>query len=105
MAAEHPEAILGLPGIQISPGESPAATGILTRAINPTGAQHRPHRHRWPVDHQHIQEGPAQGIQRRHRTAAEPGQLIGAQLPVLNRLGLDPGALTTLRLWPCHWWR
>lgn len=64
MAAEHPEAILGLPGIQISPGESPAATGILTRAINPTGAQHRPHRHRWPVDHQHIQEGPAQGIKR-----------------------------------------
>jgi hypothetical protein len=44
-------------------------------------------------------------MQRRHRTAAEPGQLIGAQLPVLNRLGLDPGALTALRLWLCHWWR
>jgi hypothetical protein len=24
---------------------------------------------------------------------------------VLNSLGLDPGVLTALRLWPCHWWR
>ncbi len=64
MAAEHPEAILGLPGIQSTPGESTAATGILTRAINPTGAQHRPHPHRWPMDHRHIQEEPAQGIER-----------------------------------------
>ena len=102
MASEHPEAILGLPEIERTPGESPAA---LTRAINPTGTQHRPYRHRWPIDHRNIQEGPAQGMQRRHRTAAEPGQLIGAQLPVLNRLGLDPGALTALRLWLCHWWR
>jgi hypothetical protein len=47
MAAEHPEAILGLPGIQITPGESTAATGILTRAINPTGAQLRLNRHRF----------------------------------------------------------
>ena len=64
MAAEHPEAILGLPGIQSTPGESTAATGILTRAINPTGAQLRLNRHRWPMNHWHIQEGPAQGIGR-----------------------------------------
>ncbi len=97
MAAEHPEGILGLPGIQGPPSGSPVATGILAKAISPTGSEHRPYRHRWPVDHRRIQEGPAQGIERLqpgpgaamgqvhrphpgeeerpHRTAAEPGQL------------------------------
>jgi hypothetical protein len=28
---------------RLTPGESPAAPGILARAINPTGADHRPH--------------------------------------------------------------
>jgi hypothetical protein len=67
------------------------------------------------VDHRRIQEGPAQRIkglqpgpgtamgqmhrphpgetQRINRTAADPGQLIRRKLPVLHRLGLDPGAL------------
>ena len=41
MAAEHPEGILGLSGIQGSPGESPAAPGILANLINPAGAERR----------------------------------------------------------------
>ena len=62
MAAEHPEGILGLPGIQSPPSGSPAAIEILARAINTTAAKNRPNRHRWPMDHRRIQEGPAQRI-------------------------------------------
>jgi len=120
MAAEYPEGILGLPGIQSPPSGSPAAIEILARASNPTGAIHRPHGHCGPVDHRRIQEGPAQRIgrlqpgpgtamgqmhrpdpgeaQRINWAAAEPGQLRARQLPVLHRLGLDPCALTALPL-------
>ena len=83
--------------------------------MSATGAEHRPHGLCWPVDYRRLQEGPAQGIQRLqlspstavgqmhrphpgemqriNRTAAEAGQL-----PVLHRLGLNPGALAALPL-------
>lgn len=75
---QRPERILGLPGLQGPPGGSPAATRILARAINPTGANHRPHRHRRPVDHRRIQEWPAQGI---GRLQPGPGTAMGQMAP------------------------
>jgi hypothetical protein len=78
MAAGRLEGILGLPGIQGPPSGSPAATGILAKAISPTGSEHRPYRHRWPVDNRRIQEGPAQRIGR-----LQPGP--GAAMSQMHR--------------------
>jgi hypothetical protein len=60
---------------------------IMARAISAIGAEHRPHRHRTPMDHRCIQEGPAQRIKRLQPSPGPPvGQMHRTQPGEAQRL-------------------